>query len=212
MGELSARCSRSETRPSAVYNGEIRMILVMNPKSSKVPLTLPSSFHHVTLATPYRSTINITSLARFIAQCKDLVVPEGDFGSDVKGDKPLVIDIGRVSEDRALGFQCIAMEKATLFCQEHLGDNATILYDNHIPGLIRRIVKEQGKEEGGPWDCYHAVEFYGWEAERVVVVTDGDNIMEMITRAKTYLRLIADICQNLQYFLVQKLFVKGEGV
>ena len=24
------------------------------------------------------------------------------------------------------------------------------------------------KEAGGPWDCYQAYNFFGWEAERVV--------------------------------------------
>ena len=37
----------------------VRMILVLNPKMSKSPLTLPPSFLHVTLTTPYRSTIAI---------------------------------------------------------------------------------------------------------------------------------------------------------
>ena len=46
------------------------------------------------------------------------------------------------------------------------------------------------KEAGGPWDCYHAYHFYGWEAERVVAVTSGHNIMELITRAKTHLIVI----------------------
>ena len=52
------------------------------------------------------------------------------------------------------------------------------------------MVKEQGKEAGGPWDCYQANNFYGWEAERVVAVTDGLGIMELITRAKTHLSVI----------------------
>ena len=63
----------------------VRMILVLNPAALGDPLTLPPSFLHVTLTTPYRSTIAITRLARFIAKCKGLVVPEGDFGSDVEG-------------------------------------------------------------------------------------------------------------------------------
>ena len=62
----------------------VRMILVLNPMiSDESPLTLPPSVLHVTLTTPYRSTIAITRLARFIAECKGLVVPEGDFGSNL---------------------------------------------------------------------------------------------------------------------------------
>ena len=42
----------------------------------------------------YRSTIAIAPLARFIAKCAGLVVPEGDFGSDVEGIKPICCDVG----------------------------------------------------------------------------------------------------------------------
>ena len=73
----------------------VRMILILNPKDSKSPLTLPPSLLHVTLTTPYRSTIAITSLARFIAKCKGWLVDEGDFGSDVEGNKPIFFDIGK---------------------------------------------------------------------------------------------------------------------
>ena len=72
----------------------VRMILVLNPMTFKSPLTLPPSFLHVTLTTPYRSTIAITRLARFIAKCKGLNFPEGDFGSDVEGIKPIFFDVG----------------------------------------------------------------------------------------------------------------------
>ena len=74
----------------------VRMILIPNPReSTRSPLTLPPSFIHVTLTTPYRSTIAITRLARFIAKCKGLVVPEGDFGSDVEGTKPIFFEVGK---------------------------------------------------------------------------------------------------------------------
>ena len=53
-----------------------------------------------------------------------------------------------------------------------------------------KMVKDQGKEAGGPWDCYHVLDFYGWEAERVVAVMNGENIMELITRARTRLSVI----------------------
>ena len=36
----------------------------------------------------------------------------------------------------------------------------------------------------------NAGNFFGWEAERVVVVTTGFNIMEVITRAQTHLAVI----------------------
>ena len=46
------------------------------------------------------------------------------------------------------------------------------------------------KEAGGPWDCYQAYNFFGWEAERVVAVIRVGNIMEPITRAKTHLSVM----------------------
>ena len=95
------------------------MILVLNPRTSDSPLTLPPSFLHVTLTTPYRSTIAITSLARFIAKCCGLGVPEGDFGSDVEGIRPIVFDVGK--DERK-------MREALVYCRKQLRDNATNLY------------------------------------------------------------------------------------
>ena len=60
------------------------------------------------------------------------------------------------------------------------------------------ICKSHGKEKGGPWECYDVLNFYGWEAERVVAVTTGWGAMlEMATRAKTELILIIDTERNL---------------
>ena len=75
--------------------------------------------------------------------------------------------------------------------REQLGDDATLLYDPFLPSSMKEICESHGKEKGGPWECYHAQNFYGWEAERVVVVTTGLGfILEMATRAKTELILI----------------------
>ena len=63
-------------------------------------------------------------------------------------------------------------------------DNVTILYDKDgLPYSIECMVK---KEAGGPWDCYQAYNFFGWEAERVVAVIGGTNII----RARTHLSVI----------------------
>ena len=149
--------------------------------SSKSPLTLPPSFLHVTLSTPYRSTSAITSLARFIAKCEGLAVPEGDLGSDVDGIKPIFFDVGK--DERK-------MKEALKHCRKHLGDNATILYEDYIPDSIKKLARDQGKESGGTWDRFDAGNFYGWEAEIVVAVTGGFNIMELITRARNMVAVI----------------------
>ena len=154
------------------------MVLVLNPKVSKSPLTLPPSFLHVTLTTPYRSTKAITRLARFIAECKGLVVPEGDFGSDVEGTKPIVFDIGTDERKMAL-----ALEE----CHKRLGDNATILIDNRMnPGQIKKWMKEAGAY----WDCYDGCKYCGWEFEKVITVAGGVHVTELITRAKTVLCIL----------------------
>ena len=161
----------------------LRMILILNPIITREsPLNLTSSFLCVTLTTPYRSTIAVTRLARFIAKCRGLVVPEGEFGSDVEGTKPIFFDVG--TNERK-------MAEALDQCGKHLGDNVTILYDrSKIPLSMKKIVMKQGKEEGGRWDYYKANDFYGWEAQKVVAVFAGDLLMEQITRAKTNLAVI----------------------
>ena len=52
------------------------------------------------------------------------------------------------------------------------------------------MVREQGNKAGGPWDCYDAEDFFGWEADRVIAVTGGDYIMELMTRARTRLCVV----------------------
>merc|ERR1711971_513517 len=171
----------------------VRMILVLNPDAYESPLTLPPSFLHVTLTTPYRSTIAITSLACCIAKCKGLVVPVGDFGSDVEGIKPIFFDVG--NDERK-------MKEALEHCHKYLGDNATILYSNALPDSMMKMVKEQGKEAGGAWDCYEAFDFYGSEADKVVAVTVGGGLMELITRARTHLSviLVEEPAEDKKYF------------
>ena len=58
---------------------------------------------------------------------------------------------------------------------------------------MKEICESHGREKGGPWECYDAANFYGWEAEKVVAVTTGWNILEKATRAKTELILITEL-------------------
>ena len=55
---------------------------------------------------------------------------------------------------------------------------------------MKMVLEDQTKETTGCWDCYRAIDYYGWEADGVVAVTDGTNILEQITRAKTLLSVI----------------------
>ena len=79
------------------------------------------------------------------------------------------------------------MEEALQHCRNNMGDNATTLDDYNEYSFQDSIKKIAA---GAHWDCYSAFEFYGWEAERVVAVTSGSNMMELITRAKTHLAVI----------------------
>ena len=179
----------------------LRIILILNPRESKgTPLSLPDSFLHVTLTTPYRSTIAITRLAQFIAKQEGLVVPKGQFGSDCEGTKPIFFDIGKPKSET---------KKALEYCRKCLGDNVTILYDYiGLKDSTKKILKKQGKEEGGPWDCYDVFYFFGCEAEKVVAVTSGFSIMEMITRARTHLAVIL-VDDDEDYTKIKKHFQKA---
>ena len=155
----------------------VRLILVINPITSLTHLTLSPSFLQVTLTVPYRSTIAITRLARFMAKCNNLVVPEGDFGSDVEGIRPIIFDVG--NNERK-------MQEALEHCHKQLGDNATILYDH--PN--REPIEKWMKAAGADWDGSNTSSFYGWEDDTVVVVTDGSHMMELLTRARTKIVII----------------------
>ncbi len=143
---------------------------------------------HINLATPYRSTKAITSLARFLAKCEGQVVPEGEFGSDVEGKKPIVFDVGKDE---------VKLREALQRSRDLFGNDATLLYDNFfLPSSMQEISESIGKEKGEAWECYFAANFYGWESDHVVAVTTGVDTagaaftLEMATRAKTRLVLI----------------------
>merc|ERR1719510_722811 len=153
----------------------VRLILIVNPVvSSRLPTTLPESFLRIDLSTPYRSTIAITSLASFIARCIGKDVPEGDFGSDVEGKKPIVFDVGKDE---------VKLREALQRNRDLIGDDATLLYEWGLPSSMEEICLSTGKEKGGNWDCSEAENFTGWEADTVVAVTSGWDILEMMTRA-----------------------------
>ena len=120
----------------------VRLILAVNPVlSSDLPTTLPESFLHINLATPYRSTIAITTLARFIAKCEGKVVPEGEFGSDVEGKKPIVFDVGKDE---------VKLREALQRSRDLFGNDATLLYDLNLPFSMKKICKKKGR----PWECH----------------------------------------------------------
>ena len=119
--KLNSLADHAERIPQCV-----KLILIVNPwYSSDLPTTLPESFLHINLATPYRSTIAITTLARFLANgVLGTVVPEGEFGSDVEGKKPIVFDVGKDE---------VKLREALQRSRDLFGDDATLLYDVSLP-------------------------------------------------------------------------------
>ena len=107
------------------FHTNVTVIAVVNPQwSSDIP-TLPESVLQINLTTPYRSTIAITSLARFLRKSDGLDVPEGEFGSDVEGKKPIVSDVG-ADEDK--------LKMVLHRSRGQLGDDVTLLYDKYMYG------------------------------------------------------------------------------
>ena len=83
------------------------------------------------------------------------------------------------------------MQAALKHCRDNLGANLTILFEHGLPtDSFEAIVEVQGKSSGEPWDCFEASRYFGWEAERIVAVTDETALLEMVTRAKTHLAII----------------------
>ena len=81
------------------------------------------------------------------------------------------------------------------FLREILGDKVTILHDNDISSEDLKTVQgmttsQTGGEESSHWKYYNADNFYGWEADRIVAVSTGFSILEMITRARTHLYVV----------------------
>merc|ERR1712062_671696 len=102
-------------------------------------------------------------------------------GSDVEGKKPILFDIGKDE---------IKLREALQRSRDLIGDDATLLYDPFLPSSMEEICKSTGKEKEGHWDCHYARNFFGWESNTVVAVTDGGDTLEMITRARTQLIII----------------------
>ena len=94
------------------------------------------SILHITLRTPYRSTIAITSLTRFIARCQNLPVPDSEFGSDVEGVKPIFFDVG-------MNYHKI--DEVMLYCRKVFGNNATVIYDKSFIYNVDNSIWQQSK-------------------------------------------------------------------
>ena len=62
-------------------------------------------------------------------------MPEGDFGSDVEGIKPILFDVGKGERK---------MEEALDYCRKELADKGLILYDLKVPPQINKTISDGG--------------------------------------------------------------------
>ena len=51
--------------------------------------------------------------------------------------------------------------------EKQLGSEVTVLYNISLQPELADIVESMSQKNGGPWQCYQAVQFYGWEADKV---------------------------------------------
>jgi hypothetical protein len=130
------------------------------------------------------------------------VFPEGELGTDVEGPLPVLFDVGRVVDSAVVQSE---LKTALDGCLTLLGNEATLLHSN-LPRAATRVVEEHGKEKGGPWHRSFSSTFYGWEAERIVAVSTGGNIMELLTRARTHLAVVLVDNGKPQYMEYKKYF------
>ena len=67
----------------------------------------------------------------------------------------------------------------------------TILHEHDITTENLKTVKSMvATNQEAQWRCYYAEIFYGSEADKVVAVSTGSSILEMITRARSHLCVV----------------------
>ena len=67
----------------------------------------------------------------------------------------------------------------------------TILHEHDITTENLKTVKSMvACNQEAEWKCYYAEIFYGSEADKVVAVSTGSSILEMITRARSHLCVV----------------------
>ena len=126
----------------------------------------------------------------------------GGIGSDVLGIKPILFC---VSEDEK------TIEEALTETHKVMGGrNVIVLYDMaRLPDAVEQFATKQAASGNGfLWKIHHAEDFYGWESDKIVALTEGglgeqSKILEMTTRARINLcrlskkvRYIDSICRS----------------
>ena len=124
-------------------------------------------FLHVSLETPYRSTISIILLARHLSICLQLASEFDELGSDLEGTTPMFFDTGRCDLSQFESVR-LRLRYALETAEKELGSEVTLLYNLSGYLELHKLVKTMSRKKGGPWQCYQASEFYGCEADKVL--------------------------------------------
>ena len=169
------------------------LLLTYNPGTTTKPLKLPSSpsFHHVTSELSYRNTLSIlqlhTCLAQHMTEAKP-ATPPGQGATDVRGEAPLLLDLGYSKEPEGLGR---ALEAA----REALGEGVTVM---PTKALLSPESLQVLRDTVSQWASWRVEEgnVDGWEWEKVVVVGLGE--LEEVSRARSMLAVVR-VCQVEEY-------------
>ena len=114
---------------------------------------------------------------------------DADSGSDVEGEKPIVIVLENFNE----AIKNNKLVEALAEGWRLIGRSGTLLYRDHLVNINKNKIVKSIIDNAGIESIYSAFQFHGWEADRVLAITQGgdDNtVMEVITRACTHLCLI----------------------
>ena len=160
--------SRKNWRQMKIHEN-VRLILVLNPSSYEHgSITLPRSFLQITLATPYRSTLSITSLTRFIAKRLNLKHHEKELGTDVEGFPLTSFDVGEVDSQ---GGGARLREAFDICERKSAGKEVTVLQSPFSKSTQERItILCESRSGEGSWQSSHAVDYYGSESEGSTII------------------------------------------
>ena len=165
------------------------LLLTFNPGMTRKILKLSSSptFHHVVSELNYRNTLAIhelhTCVSQHMSQAKPVILP-GKPATDVRGELPLIIDLGfsKASEE---------VRRALVAAREALGEGVTVMRDKNFLSPESMQVLKVTISQWTSWRMEEGDDF-GWEWDKVVVVGRGDQ--EEISRARCMLVVIR-VCQ-----------------
>ena len=169
--------------------GNIHLLLTFNPGQTTKPIKLPVSdaFHHVESELQYRNSISVLKLYRCISEHKTgkkPVTPPGKAATDVKGELPLLLDLGYNKDPEVL-------RRALVAARDFLGEQVTVVPFKPLLSPKSQTLVHQTTSQWSSWRVERG-EIDGWEWDKVVMIGGGG--LEAISRARMMLVVIR-VCQ-----------------